>query len=223
MNQPQAGGISLDPQRSAASPSAPRAANRIPLFSLRAPCIYATKLVGFAGACHWSVLLEVWIMKKRIALAALMLCIACASIFAFGIGVQGGTDVAKHGVTGVAVTFKLSSIPLLFAVEIPSFDPFALGVSADYWIVNPAIIGNSALSLNWYIGAGIFGDFFIGDDFYAGLGARVPIGINLFFLKQILELYLQVAPGVEFEVGNGFDVGFTCPVNYGLRVWIGGH
>ena len=162
-------------------------------------------------------------MKKKIVLAALMLCIACTSIFAFGIGVQGGTDVVNNGVTGLDITFKLSSIPLMFAVGIPSFNPFALGVSADYWIVNPSIIGNSVLSLNWYVGVGIFGDFFIGDDFYFGVGARVPIGLNIYFLKQILELYLQVAPGIEIDFDNGVDPDFVCPINYGVRVWIGGH
>ena len=162
-------------------------------------------------------------MRKKIVLAAIMLCIACGSIFAFGIGVQGGTDVAAGGQTGVDITFKLDRIPLMFAVGIPSFSPISVGVTADYWIINPAIVGGPSWSLNWYIGAGIFGNFFLGDDFFVGLGARIPIGLNIYFLRHILEGYLQVAPGIEFEVGNGFRVDFVCPINYGLRVWIGRH
>ena len=159
-------------------------------------------------------------MKKKIIAGALMLCLACGSIFAFGIGIQGGTDVANGGKTGVAVTFKLDSVPLLFAVEVPSFDPFAIGVSGDYWILNPSIVGGSGWSLNWYIAAGIFGNLFIGEELSFGVGARVPVGLNIFFLRKILEGYLQVAPGVELEIGNGVSFGFVCPINYGIRIWI---
>ncbi len=161
-------------------------------------------------------------MTKKIVVVALMLCLACGSIFAFGIGVQGGTDVANNAVTGVAVTFKLTSFPLLFAVEIPSFDPFAIGISGDYWILNPSITGGRSWSLNWYVGAGIFGDVFIGigKDVSFGVGARIPVGLNIFFLRGILEAYLQVAPGLELEIDNGVGFDFVCPINYGLRVWI---
>ena len=169
---------------------------------------------------------EVW-MKKKIVAGALMLCLACGSIFAFGIGIQGGSNVYGYATgysdsTGLDITFKLNKIPLLFAVGIPHFyDPFALGISGDYWIINPSIVGGRSWSLNWYIGAGIFANFFIPkNSFYFGFGLRVPIGLNLFFLRRILEAYVQIAPGIEIDIQNGVHPEFILPINYGLRVWI---
>ena len=167
-------------------------------------------------------------MKRKIILVALMLCIACGSIFAFGIGIQGGTDLAWGYRTGLDVTFKFEKFPLLFGLGIPSFpvggDPLALRLSADYWITNPTIVGGNVLSLNWFIGVGVFGDLYMQlrdpIDPYFGFGARVPIGLNLYFFRRIFEAYVQIAPGVRFDFENGFDAGFYCPINYGLRVWV---
>lgn len=154
-------------------------------------------------------------MTKKIIVALLMLCIA-GSVFAVGIGIQGGTDVANSGTTGIDITFKLDSVPFVFAVGIPSFDPLAIGLTADYWILNDNLVG----PLNWFIGAGLFGQLFIGDDdFNFTVGARVPVGLNFFFARDMFELYLQVAPGLGANIGNGVEMDFVCPINYGLRFW----
>lgn len=154
-------------------------------------------------------------MTKKIIVALLMLCVA-GSVFAVGIGIQGGTDVANSGTTGIDITFKLDSVPFVFAVGIPSFDPLAIGLTADYWILNDNLVG----PLNWFIGAGLFGQMFIGDDdFNFTVGARVPVGLNFFFARDMFELYLQVAPGLGANIGNGVEMDFVCPINYGLRFW----
>ncbi len=169
-------------------------------------------------------------MKKTLIIAVLMLSLASMSIFALGIGIQGGSDVYNYGYYGYGyygryssldITFKIDSIPLMFAVGIPSFNPFALGISADYWILNPTLTGGNGWNLSWYLGVGGFVNFFIPqNDFFFGFGARVPIGLSFRFLKEILELYLQIAPGIELDVYNGVHPGFILPINYGFRVWI---
>ena len=159
-------------------------------------------------------------MRKKIVVVALMLCVACTSIFAFGIGIQGGTDVAWSGKTGFDITFKLDHLPLMFAVGIPTFDPFSLGISADVWLFNPTIVGGSSWRLGWFVGVGVFADLFLYTDFLIGVGARLPIGLNIYFLRNILEGYVQVAPGIELEVGLSLRPDFVCPINYGIRVWI---
>ena len=92
----------------------------------------------------------------------------------------------------------------------------AIGLTADYWILNDNLVG----PLNWFIGAGLFGQMFIGDDdFNFTVGARVPVGLNFFFARDMFELYLQVAPGLGANIGNGVEMDFVCPINYGLRFW----
>lgn len=153
--------------------------------------------------------------RKVLILAAVLLAFASISAFSWGIGIQGGSDIANHGHGSGAITFKLDTIDLIFGVEIPSFDPFAIGVTADYWFFNPTI----ANPLRWYLGVGGFGSVFIGDNVGAfSLGARVPVGLNM-FLADFFEIYAQVAPGIQLAISNGVEPDFICPINLGLRFW----
>ncbi len=158
-------------------------------------------------------------MNKKIPVILIMVFFVGSGVFAAGIGIQGGTDVAAGGKTGIDITFKLDSVPFVFAVGIPSFSPLAVGVTADYWILNNNLVG----PLNWYIGAGLFAQLYTDDDehFDAGFfgGVRVPVGLNLFFADDRFEVYLQVAPGLGIGIGNGIHPDFVIPINYGLRFW----
>ncbi|OJF76559.1 MAG: hypothetical protein BKP49_06175 [Treponema sp. CETP13] len=153
---------------------------------------------------------------KKIFLVLTFCILSTSAIFAAGIGIQAGSDVANSGNSSLDVTFKLDQYPLIFAVGIPSFDPLSIGVTGDYWIVNENISG----PLNYYIGVGAFADLYISDS-YSGfdIGPRLPIGINTFFAKNVLELYLQMAPGLAINIGNGIGSDFVCPLNFGLRFW----
>ncbi|HZK20476.1 MAG TPA: hypothetical protein VFC68_07115 [Treponemataceae bacterium] len=156
-------------------------------------------------------------MKKKI-LALCLVCSMCASaLFALGIGLQGGTNVADNGQGSVDFTFKLNSQPFIFAVGIPSFEPLAIGFSADYWLVNDNIAG----PVNYFVGCGGFGSIFIGSDVLGlSIGGRIPLGLNMFFAKNVFELYLQMAPGFKIKLTNGIRPSFVCPANFGFRVWI---
>lgn len=153
--------------------------------------------------------------KKILTIVALIMTVCTVSAFSWGIGIQGGTDVANGGHGNVAITFKLDTNNFIFAVEVPSFNPLAVGVSADYWFLNNTI----ANPLKWYLGAGLMGAFYIGNDVAAfSFGARVPVGLNM-FLDGFFEPYLQIAPGVAISISNGIHPGFVCPVNFGMRFW----
>lgn len=158
-------------------------------------------------------------MLKRIFIGFIMLFVAGSGIFATGIGIQGGTDVAAGGKTGIDITFKLNSVPLIFTVGIPSFSPLAVGVTADYWVLNDNLVG----PLNWYIGAGLFAQIYTDSDEHmdAGFfgGVRVPVGLNMFFADNMFEVYVQLAPGLGIGIGNGIHPDFIIPFNYGIRFW----
>jgi len=155
-------------------------------------------------------------MKKKIFLLAVSCIFGMSALFATGLGIQGGTDVANSGTNSIDVTFKLNKSPLIFAVGIPSFDPLSIGVTGDYWLVNDNLAG----PVNYFVGIGGFTSLYIDDDtFGLTVGPRLPIGLNTFFAKNVLELYIQMAPGFAITINNGITNNFVCPLNCGLRAW----
>lgn len=159
--------------------------------------------------------------NKKLVLVAVLLCfVAIGSVFAFGIGVQIGGGWLNGGLGNAAITFKIDQLPLVFAADF-SFGggSFSIGASGDYWFLNPNIVG----PLNWFLGAGLGLGFTIGDPFAMSIAARLPIGLNAFFIDGFLEPYIQVVPQIGGRIVMGDDVsgGLYGGVgaNLGLRLW----
>lgn len=154
-------------------------------------------------------------MKKTILIMAVLLVICIHSAFTWGVGIQGGADIINGGSGVGGITFKLDTVDLIFGVEIPSFNPFAIGITADYWFFDKTIVE----PLGWFFGVGGFVSAFIGNNSSAvGFGARVPVGLHLFPV-DFFEIYLQGAPGIQITVANGVRPSFIFPLNLGLRFW----
>lgn len=157
-------------------------------------------------------------MKKLFSVLAVLVTLGTANVFAStGIGLQAGGTISNSGFGGVgAVTFKVSSLPCVFAVTVPSFDPFAIGLTADWWIANPKIQQN----WGWFYGVGVAAAFYTGDTSVFGLGFRAVVGTNVFLLNKFLELYIDAAWQPMFFIGNGFNAGLlNFPINAGFRFW----
>ena len=154
-------------------------------------------------------------MNKKI--IALLLVVALAStgaVFAkTGLGLQGG----YAGGLGAAVTFKLDSLPCVFAVDF-GFPAGGLyvGATADWWIANPKIEG----TWGWYYGVGLAGTVVLTDPLYFGAYGRALIGTNVYLFDNFLELYLQAAwqPGLVIT-SDIYPVLLNFPVNAGFRFW----
>jgi hypothetical protein len=154
-------------------------------------------------------------MNKKIGvLVALLLVFSVAGAFSFGIGLQGGGGL---GGGGGAVTFKLDSIPLIFAVSAyGNSGGFVIGATADYWLDNPTISG----PFGWFYGVGVgatVGGF--GDDLIFGANVHVPVGVNVMLLQEKLELYLQAAPGLGIGITPDFGLGFFLDASLGFRYY----
>jgi hypothetical protein len=157
-------------------------------------------------------------MNKKIGvLVALLLMFSVAGAFSFGIGLQGGGGVSGGGLGGGAVTFKLDSIPLIFAVSAyGGSNGFVIGGTADYWLDNPTIAG----PFGWFYGVGAgatVGGF--GDKLIFGANAHVPVGVNVMLLQEKLELYLQAAPGLGIGILPDFGLGFYLDAALGFRYY----
>ena len=155
-------------------------------------------------------------MNKKI--IALLLVVALAStgaVFAkTGLGIQGGYTVGRFG--GAALTFKVDSLPCVFAADFYIGDSFGLGLTADWWIQNPKIEG----TWGWYYGVGLAGSLHLGNTIGLAVAPRALIGTNVFFIDNFLEFYLQGAwqPTLDILPSIGFYL-VSFPINAGIRFW----
>lgn len=154
-------------------------------------------------------------MKKLFSVLAVLFVMGTVKVFALGIGPQGGYTV--NGTPSGAVTFKVDSLPCVFAVTADIGKVTSVGLTADWWIANPTITG----PWHWFYGVGLAGSVVVGKDVGAVfVGGRALVGTNVYLLDNFLELYLQLAwqPGIVIHDGihPTFD---QIPINVGLRFW----
>ncbi len=155
-------------------------------------------------------------MKKKVLLLALVLIvIASASSFAIGIGGAGtygwGSD---NGVSGGFLTLKLDELPLLGIDFSASTNYISLGATADWWMANENLAG----MLNWYWGLGGYGRVTLADPVSFAIGARMPIGLNMFILDP-LELFIEAAPSVGIGIGSSIGLDWGVQGALGFRFW----
>ncbi|KGE71077.1 BAPKO_0422 family outer member beta-barrel protein [Spirochaeta lutea] len=155
--------------------------------------------------------------RKTIVLAVILALVGMTSLSAMGLGVAAGLPLG-NGLPGnnVMLSLKLDNTPLLFGIGAQIGSNFtSIGVTADYWITNESL----AAPLNFYLGVGGYLGLSLGNSTTLSLGARIPVGLNIFILRS-LELFVEVAPAL--------GVGFSDPVQFpqvgvqgafGFRVW----
>lgn len=152
--------------------------------------------------------------KKILIVAALLMVVCVGGAFAWGIGIQGGGGYPEYG--NAAITFKLDTVPFVFATNFTFRDGFGIGLTGDYWFLNDNIVG----PLNWFIGAGAgisLGGF--NDNLILGLEGRLPIGLNMYLVDGFIEPYVQVVPSVGLNVLPEIGLRWGFVGNIGIRFW----
>lgn len=160
--------------------------------------------------------------KKLLILVAVLFVSTTTSVFAFGIGLQYNGNAGRVFTNGAAVTFKIDSIPLIFAANwVFDEDYSQFGITGDYWILNNKITNVGSASLNWFVGIGAFANFVFPDDEFVFVGGmRIPVGLNMFIGNGVFEPFVQVAPsfGVQIVPKLATEDMFF-PISIGFRVW----
>ncbi len=159
---------------------------------------------------------EFLFMKKALMLAMIVV-IGTTSLFAFGIGAQGGTNLNGGG-GNAAITFKLDKSPWIFAADgVFVSNYISLGVTADNWLASKKISG----ALGYFYGWGVAGNIGFGDPLSLGIAARLVGGLNIMLLNNLLELYVQVAwqPRLAILPSVGFGL-WNFPLQAGFRFWL---
>jgi hypothetical protein len=159
-------------------------------------------------------------MKKILGFVAVLFVVGAMNASALGIGVQGNFGWSQ--IAGYGGSLLISPTEKLhFAVGADLWDGgLGIGVTADFWIINPNITG----VLDWYFGVGPYGNLFLGDSIGIGAGVRVPVGLDLKFDR--VDIFLQFAPGINvIDVPSGRILGilgfwFHGVGNLGIRFWL---
>ena len=157
-------------------------------------------------------------MKKILIIVVIVL--ACSSFSAFAapgsaaIGGEGAWYFAGTGglPVGAMITFKIPQFPLMMAVGVAF--PLSIGMTADYWIAH----GNIVTIVDWYVGVGGYALINLNAPVNFDIGARIPIGLQIWPLGRTLEIFLEAAPAV----GVSFlptQFGWHIQGALGLRFW----
>jgi hypothetical protein len=153
-------------------------------------------------------------MKKIAVLSVIMLIIISASAFSLGIGLATGLNVGDGMPSNLMLSLKLDQLPFLLGVALDFDDPFFLGLTADWWAFNENLTG----PLNFYAGPGLYTAIRGGEPATISLGARVPLGLNVFLL-DFFELFIEVAPTLGFLPDFGIPGSLGLQAAAGFRFW----
>jgi len=166
-------------------------------------------------------------MKRLFLLLVLFTIITAGSVFAdhpkgFGIGIQGGTNSGwedkgnLHG--GAALSLKLPSIPIFWAVRLDIYNDYlSLDISGDKYLIDNVLVKN--IGLNWYFGLGLGVGIGLGDPLGFGVSARVPVGLS-FQPIPLIEIFFQVVPHLGVAVLPDFHFPYGgWGGDLGIRFW----
>jgi hypothetical protein len=156
-------------------------------------------------------------MRKAVVVMIVVLLVSATGAFAargggFAIGGEGALYFAGNGglPSSAMLTVHLPGFPLMLGLGFSSASAF--GLTADYWFEH----GNLASVLDYYVGIG--GYLSLNSSGDGTVGARVPIGIQLWPVGQVLEIFAEVAPALGiYIVPTGFEWHLQGAV--GFRFW----
>lgn len=93
------------------------------------------------------------------------------------------------------VAIIIRPAPFDFKVGYSFTDNAWLFLSGDYRIIS----GYQLIDfLHLFLGVGVYGQVYFEQADQSELGLRIPVGLQVFLLDNVLELFLEVAPTVNF-------------------------
>jgi hypothetical protein len=156
-------------------------------------------------------------MKKTLVILFVVMLVSATGAFAargggFAIGGEGALYFAGNGglPSSAMLTVHFPRFPLMLGLGFSSASAF--GLTADYWFAH----GNMVSILDYYVGLG--GYLSLDGSGDGSVGARLPIGIQLWPVGQTLELFIEVAPALGiYIVPTAFE--WHLQGALGLRFW----
>jgi hypothetical protein len=185
-------------------------------------------------------------MKKLIICCLLGLFLTVSGVFAahpggWGVGIlgNGGWGLGRAGAMGgAALSLKAPQLPVFWGLNLNLGSRyFAMKASGDVYLLDGLFIPiKGSDGFGYFLGVGGYLGFSTWDGSYTGLGlgARVPVGLNVVvpISKIKLEVFLDLVPslGLDFFFWNNSYVsryghqdvlgfGFNISGEIGARIW----
>ena len=160
-------------------------------------------------------------MKKGLILVVIIVGLLSVSTAAFAAAdIAIGAEAASQNFNdwGGRFVFHLPHIPLYFGIGgIAESGGFALDVTVDYWFAHSRLSG----MLDYYVGIGGYLALGAGNQSSFDLGARLPIGLQVWPVGRVLEIFLEVAPAWIPISNSGLDaLTFQVQPAIGFRLWL---
>ncbi len=151
--------------------------------------------------------------RKVVILVSLALVLIATQGFSWAIGAEARLDT-QSGLSQPSwmVTGQFPKIPIMWGLGAQfNGNQWNLNVTGDWWLINQHL----ASMVNIYVGPG----FFLAANPFE-IGARLPIGLNIFPLN-FLEIFLEPAPALLiYSSQSGVTIpDFRLQVALGIRFW----
>ncbi len=175
---------------------------------------------GYTRAIH----LKGAVMKKGFILVlVLMVGLLAVPTAAFakpsGFAIGGEAASVNFNGWGGRFVFHFPRVPLYFGIGgvLESNGTF-LDFTMDYWFVHNHLSG----ILDYYVGIGGYLGFATwGGSSAFALGARLPIGLQIWPVGSVLEIFLELAPAwVPINTAGVDPLTFEVQPAIGFRIWL---
>ena len=169
---------------------------------------------------------------RKITLVFFLVALLSVSAFAdhpsgWGVGVvgQGSFGLSGAGRGGAALSLKMPHLPIYWGIDFGlSKNYLGIGATGDLYFIDDTLARD--INLGWFFGLGAYADVYLYNGSESGIslgvGARTPIGVNIFPLN-FLEIFLDLAPslGVGFGIGDRGGIGLDSGIgaDFGVRFW----
>ncbi len=158
-------------------------------------------------------------MKRKLLLGVLVFAVLGSSALyarepGFGIGGEFALGALGGLPSSAMLTLKVQEIPVVLGIGMQlNENTFNLGLTADWWLFHQRLVG----IIDMYAGPGLF--LALPSRFM--LGGRIPVGLQIWPLgNQLLELFLEIAPGITLIDDSGITVpNFILQAGFGFRFW----
>jgi len=161
-------------------------------------------------------------MKRGVLVAVVVIGLVFASTEAFArqSGFAIGAEAASENFNGWGgrFVFHIPGVPLFFGVGgIVESNGTALDFTMDYWFLHNHLSG----IVDYYVGVGGYLALGTGTLSSFALGARLPIGLQIWPVGSVLEIFLEVAPAWIPINGSGANpLTFAVQPAIGFRIWL---
>jgi hypothetical protein len=156
-------------------------------------------------------------MKKSLVLVVAGLLALSTAGFAKDIAI--GAEAASQDFNGWGgrFLFHIPNVPLYFAIGgIAEQNGLSLDFTMDYWFSRTRL----TRMLDYYIGIGGYLALATANQFTFALGARLPIGLQIWPVGNVLEFFLEVAPvWIPISSSGASPLTFGVQPAIGFRIW----